>query len=165
MKTEAIIFNNESLKLEFRLSVVSYQFPEIKDDYDGNWLILKYEVKYREKSFVAEDPSILTVDLLSIYEWFDSISKQNIPRWVCLSFIEPNLEFEVFSNDDGKIRFGIKLSLEAKPQFVIEEFLAGDIENVEDDFVMVFEANYHELVQYRDHFKKVIEQYPVKGTL
>lgn len=165
MKTEVITFKNESYDLEFRLSIIDYQFPEIQSDYDGNWLVLKYECYYKDKIFVTEDPSLLAIDLVEIFEWFNSLSKNQIPKYVCLGFIEPNLEFEVYSNKKGVIRFGIRLSLEAKPPFFIEEFIVDDTKDDENDFVMVFEASYQELKVFRDHFKKISEQYPVRGTL
>lgn len=160
---EKIVFKNESLKLEFRLSIVNYQFPDKQSDYDGNWLMLKYECYYRDKKFVVEDPSILTSELKGIYNWFNNISQNRIPWSVSLGFLEPNLRFILYSNKNDIIRFGIQLDLEAKPPFNIEEYTLEWLDDEENEFIMFFESSFEELKKYSDSFLELCNEYPLRG--
>ena len=39
-------FKNKLYRIEFRVSIIDYQFPDIESGYDGNWLNVKYECFY-----------------------------------------------------------------------------------------------------------------------
>jgi len=161
-----IFFKNELYSIEFQFSIKGYQFPDIESDYDGNWLNVKYECFYKDKQFVVVDPSLLTTELKAISEWFYKISNNEIPEYVSLSFIEPNLEFILYGNKNNLIRYGIKLDLEAKPPFDIDEFLVNSSEDEEDEeseFIMIFESYLGDLRKYSDQFRELCKQYPQRG--
>ncbi len=158
-----IIFQDQSKRLEFRISIVDYQFPEIKTDYDGNWLVVKYECYYKGKKFIVEDPSLFTTDLKRISNWFQSISKNIIPETVTIGFLEPNLEFILYSSKMGIIEFGIKLDLEAKPPFVFDEDLLDYNEGEYYEFEMLFESTFEELNTYSESFSELYNNYPQRG--
>lgn len=164
MNMKNIIFKNESLKLEFRFSITGYQFPGIESDTDGNWINVKYECFYRDNQFEVVDPSLLTNELKEIYNWFDLKSKNQIPKYTSLSFLEPNLEFILYGYNNNTIRYGIKLGLEAKPPFRIEEFSISDDEDEDHEFIMIFESSLDDFKMYSELFSKLCEEFSQRGS-
>ncbi len=165
MNMKNIIFKNESLKLEFRFSITGYQFPDIESDSDGNWINVKYECFYRDNQFEVIDPSLLTTELKEIFDWFDLISKNQIPKYTSLNFLEPNLEFILYGNKNNIIRYGIKLDLEAKPPFRIEEFSIPYDEDEDHEFIMIFESSFDDFRMYSELFCIMCKEYSQKGSL
>ena len=158
-KKNVVTFRNTGLDLEFDFSINGYEFP---DDADDDWLLVGIECRYQGKVFVKEDPSLDAPELEKICEWFQSISHNTIPEYTYLSFTEPNLEFQLFRNKGGKIRFGIKLDLECKPPFFIRELTMEPVEPG-DEFVMVFENSLQEITDYFSMFQKLSTSFPCRG--
>jgi hypothetical protein len=152
-----IEFANSEQNLKYYLSIEGYQFPDIKSDWDGNWLMVKSEVQYRDKVYTRIDPSLVTLEFLDIVKWFDCISKNEIPKFVNLYFTEPNLEFQLYGIIGNVIRYGIKLDLEVKPSFKIDEH--------SDDFVMVFEHSFDQLKELKNQLKRECDSFPQRGVL
>jgi hypothetical protein len=151
-----IEFVNYEKNLKYSLCIDGYQFPEIKSDWDGNWLMIRSEVQYKNNKFVAVDPSLLTLEFTDIVNWFDCISNNKTPKYTNLCFTEPDLEFQLFGIRGNVIRYGIKLDLELKPNFKI---------NDHDDFVMVFEHNFEQLKELKKKLKRECDAFPQRGAL
>ena len=151
-----IEFVNFEKDLKYSLSIDGYQFPEIKSDWDGNWLMIRSEVQYKKNRFDAVDPSLVTMEFTDIVNWFDCISNNKIPKYSNLCFTEPNLEFQLFGNRGDVIRYGIKLDLELKPNFKIDDH---------DDFVMVFEHNFDQLMELKNKLRIECDAFPQRGSL
>lgn len=114
-----IIFKNV-MNQTIELSTENYQFPESKDtDYDGNWLQINIKIIEDKNVWTGSDPFLLTHDWMDISNWFDSISKYINPKLSELSFIEPNIEFQLINIEKEKdeIQFDIQLSYECIPNF------------------------------------------------
>ncbi len=141
------------MKLDF--TIEGYQFPDIASGFDANWLVVGLVLRYRDKVFKQKDPSITTDELRAIHEWFLSISKNEIPTYVTLDFLEPNLAFQLLRNQNGMILYGIQLSLECKPPFVIEDC-------IDDECVLVFENSHQEMENYAEHFHSLSKAFPVR---
>ena len=159
MKQNMISFRNPEIDLEFDFSINDYQFPDTTCGPDANWLIVAVECRYQGKVFVKTDPSLDAQELEEIFNWFQSISRNTIPKYTYLSFTEPNLEFQLYHSKSGRIRFGIKLDAECKPPFHVSE---STIEPVEphDDFVMMFENSFDEISDYSARYRKLIASFP-----
>ena len=164
MSAVEIVFENPSYDLELRLSVSGYQFPAIETDYDGNWLNINMECRHRGESFSREFPCLLTKEITDVSRWFLDISSNEIPRWVSHSFIEPNLEFQLYSNNDGIIRFGIHLSKEFKPPFRVRE-LSLDDDDPDEGFAAIFEYPLEAMRGYGQQFAAWSDAYPQRGSL
>ena len=162
MSTDCIIFQNLAYNLEFRLSILGYQFPHITTGWDANWLVTRTECDYNNHTCIREDPSLLTSEIQHISTWFRTISHNNIPRYVSLGFLEPNIEFILYAHINERIRFGIKLDFESKPPFTIEELTIEDSDD-EAEFVMIFEYSCEEMSHFADKFKTFSETYPQRG--
>ncbi len=91
-----IEINNNDLR--FRLNILGYEFPDSRDDWDSNWLLVFVELREcAEICFSKTDPCLLTMDLISLKDWLQSVSVDNVTQHK-LSFMEPEISFE-FSND------------------------------------------------------------------
>lgn len=161
MKTEIITFKNLDYDLELDFSIAGYEFPDAKSELDANWLIVGLECRYQNKIFATKDPSIEVGELDDIWKWFHSISFDTIPAYTNLSFLEPNLEFQLFRKDKGAIRFGIKLDAESKPPFLIRELAVEEVD-FDDIFTAVFESSFQELRTIADSFQNLLATFPFR---
>lgn len=138
-------------EITYRFSVEGYQFPDNTDgDYDSNWLNIRSEIRCSQGHEVRIDPALLTSELLSISDWFYTISQNDIPWSVTHGFIEPNFEFILYGKREDIVRFGIMLSCELRPQFAEED----------EEFIMIFEYSLTEMESLSRAFKKEYELFP-----
>ena len=163
MKQEIIKFRNTEIDLEFDFSIYGYAFSDTACSASANWLVVSMECRYQGKKFMKTDSSVETYDLQDICKWFKSISCNTIPKYTYLGFTEPNLEFQIFGNKSGKIRFGIKLDAEFKPPFYIREFAIEPVES-DDEFVMVFENSLQEIEDYSASFQSLLDSFPHRAN-
>lgn len=168
MNQNTITFRNHEFGYEFDLSIIGYEFPEnVTDsdsDSDSNWLVVGVECRYQGEKFKTTDPSIETIELEDIKKWFQAISRNTIPNFTQLSFTEPNLEFHLYGNYNGTIRFGVKLDAECKPPFHIPELTAGT-GKLDDNFVMVFENSLQEMEEFSRGFRSLVALFPSRGGM
>lgn len=164
MKRNSITFKNAEIDLELDFSIKDYEFPDILSGWDGNWLVVQLECRYRGQVFKSKTPSITTHELKEICQWFKSIAVNTIPEYTVLSFTEPNIEFRLFHNKSGKIRFGILLNAESKPPFSIQEFTIQPVD-LDEDYVLVFENSFKEISTYATNFQNLLTDFPSRGEL
>ncbi len=93
-----IELNNIENNVRLKCDIVGYEFP---DNLEDNWCILRVEVKQENQTFVRVDPALETTELVELYEWFESISKNRLPQYAQLTFTEPciSIEFLACKND------------------------------------------------------------------
>ncbi|WP_287459282.1 hypothetical protein [Sphingomonas sp.] len=97
-----------------RIDVERYQFPEIaNDEWDSNWLIIRGDVDLDGKSWSFRDPCLTTFEVERLADWLDQVSSGEAGQAFC-GFTEPNLDFELLSNNSIRIGF----SLEALPPWM-----------------------------------------------
>lgn len=163
MNKDRVTFQNPSHDLDFQLSITGYEFPEVKTGLSADWLNVRIETRYKALRFRAEFPALCTQEVGDIADWFETISRNDIPRFITTCFTEPNLEFQLLANRDGEIRFGIQLSHEFKPPFGIRELTVDDQVEEEDDFIMVFEYGFEEMRSFAGSFRALLVSYPRRG--
>lgn len=165
MNKHKVTFRNPSHDLDFQLSIPGYEFPEIKTGLSANWLIVRARTRYKALRSCVDFPALCAQELGDIADWFETISRNDIPRFVTAGFIEPNLEFELLANRGDKVRFGIRLSHEFKPPFRIEELAIDDQVEEDDPFVMVFEYGFEEMRSFAGCFRGLLDSYPRRGEI
>ena len=161
MNTDDIIFSNLQLGCKIGFSIQKYQFPEIRSDYDANWLQVRITCECKEHSFTATDPALLTTDLVEIGDWFEAIARNEIPTHIELDFIEPNIRFVLFRSTRGKVGFGIDLAYEHKPTFGMKAVHGDEFES--DDFRIWFECSHNKMRDYANAFRVLSKVYPPRG--
>jgi hypothetical protein len=149
-----IEFTNSENQLKYSLTSNGYQFSDI-NSMDDDWLIINSKVTVKGNVFEKTDPSLEVREILNLRNWFYNLSINSIPEFTYCCFTEPCLEFQLFGNQNGIIRYGIKLDLELKPDFQLNTF-----SKVEDDFIMVFENTFDELKKITHLLDKEYKKYP-----
>ena len=77
----------------FQLDIVDYQFPEIEDGYDANWLVVEVEVSNELGSWKKQDPCVLTWELHWLSKWLNNLelAKSNefvvMELQICITYI------------------------------------------------------------------------------
>ena len=114
-----VAFRNEQNQ-NILVSTQNYEFPASNDkEYDGNWLQVNIKIIDNQKMWETTAPFLLTYDWIQIGQWFSEAAQFKQPKWKDLSFIEPNIEFQLvdFNRIIDRINFNIQLRLECVPPF------------------------------------------------
>lgn len=127
------------------LCITNYQFPEAGREcfnYDRNWLNVSISVQTRAGSWQSNDPCLLTWELKMIIDEFRNIEFQGLSRKKTISFIEPNLIFNLFPSTNNNIQMRINFDAESKPDSFQDDqdcFIEGwvslkDLSRIADSF-------------------------------
>ena len=139
--------NNQTVEIK----ITNYQFPSETDDDDKNWLNIYLKVKSDVGNWQTIDPSLTTWEVKEIIDWFNALSKDFVPKDLELSFIEPNLSFELFENGNDPLKlFRINFNLESRPKSATDD----------KEYFVDCLANNQELKRIADDLKTELEKYP-----
>lgn len=158
-----LIFKNNEIGFEFRLSVVDYQYPECTTGYDANWIILQYECYYGKNSFTIKDPSIVTYNLEGILSWFKEIYENKIENHRRIYFEEPNFSLIFYRKKNNLSKIGIQLEYE--PSFEIPDPSDKEVSDDESGLVLQFDLTDQDINGYITQLKEIISQFPFRGKL
>jgi hypothetical protein len=99
----------------FELKILGYQFPWTNDDrWDSNWLLIKTIASLGGWSWSAVCPCLTTFEVAELAVWFEALDGDLEGDLKC-AFTEPNLEFQVVTNDTGERLLRIFFELESRP--------------------------------------------------
>lgn len=134
------------------LKISNYQFPENQEgDWDGNWLNIYLKVESKVGKWQTIDPSLTTWEFNEIIEWLNKLYNNKEPEYRLISFIEPNLSFELLNKptDDKKL-IRIKFDLESRPKSATDD---------KDYFVDILADN-DELIKIINELKNELHKFP-----
>jgi len=93
------------------IGILGYQYPDDKDSYDAEWLILEISVEYAGQSWVKRDPALVARDLRLIQNWFKSLHDGRGVAAEPMGFWEQNLAFSSFGQlKSGAHEIGLHLA-------------------------------------------------------
>lgn len=139
---------------EFELIVLGYQFPQIVDDeWDSNWLDIQIRVNSKKGNWIARDPSLETIEIKLLAEWFLAIS--NDKKVEEIWFTEPCLKFDLINKTEDMVTIRIFINYEMKP----EKIKVDD----EEDFFIDYLLDKKELIQASKELKEYFKEFPVRG--
>lgn len=149
-----IIKGIENQQVEIR--VEGYEFPDIKNGYDGNWLEIFIDVKTKERKWQRTDPALLTWEVEYLIEWFETLAENKKPKWYKLNdFTEPNLSFEIINDYNESLKkFKIIFDLEFRPPNSDDE----------SEYYVEFWASNEELKKIAKDFETELKKYPQRKT-
>jgi hypothetical protein len=99
-----------------QLEVIGYQFPKLETEpYDSNWLNIRIEATHPGGKWKATDPSLLTYEAAELADWLDGVANGSIVAPSELSFLEPNLRFELIEKPSPTVR--VYFELESRPKW------------------------------------------------
>ena len=136
-------------KIDFKCKVMGYQFPEITDTYDSNWINLNVEFKGDGKSINETMGFLEYWDLDFIYRWFEALSKLQLPFTVYLGFLEPDISFRYIGCNNDSVTINIELRWHLDPNFD-----GTDEINSESVFTLQFKLD-------NDDFKNILTAFDV----
>ena len=150
--------DNQTVELE----ITGYQFPEItvaESLSDDNWLNISLNVKSNFGNWSTVYPSLTTSDVEKLINWFDTLSKNVQPARTCLSFIEPNLFFELFNEfDSDKKMIRINFDLEFRPPY-------ETLIDLDKEYFVDIRPDNLELKKIAIELKKELDKYPDRKPL
>ncbi len=142
----------DNQSVEFR--IVNYEFPKIGEcEYDANWLLIYLNVYSKCGNWKTTDASLLTSDIKRIIKWFNDLSN-NKPIEQNLSFIEPNLEFDLIKSQTDLKTIRITFDLECRPQSADDD----------KEYYVDFEMNKIELKKVAEELTNELEPFPERAT-
>ena len=139
--------NNRGTSLEFR--AIGYQFPQpMRDQYDSNWLMIGGRIEKDGAAWQFQDPCLLTDELLSLAEWFESRVRDAISNSE-ISFVEPNLYFKW---THGILR--VDLEQECRPPW-------APFDKV-DEFYITLSPSPEEMTDAARALREDLENFPIR---
>jgi hypothetical protein len=100
-----MVLDNGSSKLE--LSVVRYQFPQITEGSDSNWLMVRGIVTLDGRTWMFQDPCLTTTEAIGLANWLEAVS-QGLGAKSEVFFTEPNLEFYKVGETSIRVAFALE---------------------------------------------------------
>ncbi len=136
------------------LNILNYQFPDTNDrHWDGNWLNVYLHVNSNVGNWETVDPSMTTWELQELIDWFDTLSRNARTTYNDMSFLEPNLSFELlndFTADRKIIR--VRFDLESRPPFALRDI----------EYFVDIDADNAELQRIANGLRNELNKYPVR---
>jgi hypothetical protein len=148
---------NIEKKVSLDCSVEGYQFPDSPKD---DWCLLKVILQHNGSTFEKVDPALETEELVRMYQWFECLSKNMLPRFACLSFTEPCIDFEFLAYNEGIVRMSIGLSNELKPSFELEQ-----LRSKSNEWSIVFELDDSNFSRILKGIDAAIKKYPTRSEM
>jgi hypothetical protein len=91
----------------FQFSIEGYQFPEIVDDYDANWLFLDVDVQNEQGTWQRRSACILSWEVAWFARWLKNVTFGNCENE--LSVLEGDFQLVYISKAQGLHRFMVCL--------------------------------------------------------
>ena len=73
MNKDKIILTGENNHL-FEFEILNYQFPEEKEDYDANWIVLDIKARNKLGRWHKQSPCMLTWEIKWFIKWLEKIT-------------------------------------------------------------------------------------------
>lgn len=149
-----MIFKNFDVSLE--ITVLNYEFPHIVPDttsfdYDANWLMLKYSYTSPTENITYKDPTFLVYEIKNFIKELENLAANNI-KIIESDFMEPELSFKFFLNDDETYGLDLGIHLhQRKPEDDYEE----------ESFSFILSKD--ELNKIIAEFKQWVTDFPERG--
>jgi hypothetical protein len=96
------------------LDVVGYQFATAEDRFDRNWLVIRGLARWDDLEWTFQSSCLLTDEARELGHWLRHTTDlaAHVEE---LTFLEPNLWFDVAERDEATVRLKIGLDYESRP--------------------------------------------------
>lgn len=102
--------------ISFELTITGYQFPNLDDRHQSDWLNVHTEVRHPLGSWLSEFSCLFTYEVEWLIRWLKKVVSGQVSCETCF-FTEPNLEFATFLKTDKQI-LRVNLSHEMAPPWL-----------------------------------------------
>lgn len=105
------------------IKITNYQYPGNNEgDWDSNWLNIYLNVISNVGNWQTVDALLTIWEVQLLINWFYTLSNDEKPEYLDLSFTEPNLSFELLDNlNKAQKKFRIKFNLESRPKSATDD--------------------------------------------
>lgn len=135
----------------FELNLVRYEFPtHNNNETDANWLLVSISVDHPKGSWSSTDPSLLTWEVERLVDWLRSVANETA-EGDKLSFLEPNLRFEIVDGSPKKIR--AYFEWESRPNWAPSDGAGMD------DLWVEFELKFSDLLAAADSLEHDLQKF------
>jgi hypothetical protein len=117
----------------FQLNIVGYEFPHIEHErFDSDWLNIEIRVVDPRGNWSSTAPIMLTWDVAELADWLEALASDQ-PTRSSVSFIEPNLRFELAQRDSFLIIIRVYFEQESRPPWdpTRSGFSGGDVTSLD----------------------------------
>ncbi len=136
------------------LDVTGYQYPELADPEDGNWLRVVGLVDHPRGGWKFDDPCLTTSELEQLAGWFDGVAN-GAPDPDAGYFIEPNLQFLWTVEPQPSI--DVTLANECAPRWLTER------EARMDGVTLRFPVSINDPRVLSAALREMLRKFPVRG--
>ncbi|MBL8214938.1 MAG: hypothetical protein JNK87_29730 [Bryobacterales bacterium] len=140
---------------EFELRILNYQFPEIRVDWDANWLTLGLRVRTAERSWSTTDSCLLTWEAHELLKWLSGLmtAKQQDTG---IGFLEPDLAFEAVASSEHSLDLAVRLGYGLLPP---ERRRSGW-----EELVLPIKISFSSLRKGVREFTEEVRRFPMRGA-
>lgn len=134
----------------FMLKILGHEYPNSNCYYDGNWLLIKVEVKTKDSHWVRESCSLTAFELVKISDWFMAFTSAGENSKI--DFIEGDISFV---KNEGCLNILLDYGLHPNA-------LNYNFDNDSEQRVS-FRADSNNLKKCCDFFVNSVKQFPVRN--
>lgn len=153
-------FYDEQHDITLSFDIVDYQFPEITQGSDSDWLNVAMHLQQGDKAFDVIDPAIEAKDLPELLKWFKALSERKLPEYATIHFIEPCFSFEFYNCKETTVRIGVHLACEMRPDFYLDQLVYQPEDD--EDYIIVFDLTDKDFADIIHSLENTINQFPIR---
>jgi hypothetical protein len=145
---------------QFAFFVSGYQFPEIAEDYDANWLNVEINVSKHQAKWQEQSACFLTWDVIRLIQWLNKINlREELPykEFVTLDF---DIEFDYHGIKEKAHHFRVWFEHGLRPDWAGKNYSGLK----KDLFVDVSLTN-EEIARMIEILKETAKNFPPRGKL
>lgn len=153
------MFSLETKHNSFSFEITGYQFPQITEGYDANWLIIGFNVSTRQYQWQISNSCLLTWDVICLMNWLRKIAHDEPLPYEEFTGLEIDLSIQYRGKEDEQYKLRIKLRYGCIPLEIIEK------EGIDKRIRLDFKVDAEGLERMADAIEKEIKCYPPRGEL
>ena len=145
---------------QFAFSVAGYQFPEIAEDYDANWLNVDISVSKSQVKWQEQSACFLTWDVIRFIQWLNKINVgEELPykEFVTLDF---DIEFDYRGESRNTHQFRILFEHGLRPDWAGKNY-----SGLKRDLFVDVSLTSEEIQGIIEILKETAKSFPPRGKL
>ena len=137
---------------EVELKILGYQFPfNFDNEWDANWLRIYVKVRSNVGHWQTVDHSLTTWEVQELIRWFSDLSQDKETEFAEMTFVEPNLSFQILDKTADQKTIQVKFDLESKPQSADDD----------KEYFIVFQFSNYDLARIANDLTVELEKFPI----
>ncbi|MFI5461604.1 MAG: hypothetical protein ACHRXM_39980, partial [Isosphaerales bacterium] len=107
-------------KVVLGITVEGWQFPASDPGWDAQWLVISGRVQDGGQSWSFRDPCLTMPEAWRLAQWLGVLANEHSRPATSLSFVEPNLYFELQGRDQTSVSIVVRFAQEALPPWITD---------------------------------------------